>query len=1148
MSKIYFTQVAKSLRSLFALCLMLVVGTLAAQAAPVATLGKLELDTPYEVNMSTKGVGYWTATEDGVLTVSSSSSNIFTPYSDAACTEQISVSRLNDENYHAYYRIDVTAGTTYYFTTGSIISTVTQTLSFSTTKTLNYKGASIEAGSTINCTAQSQISVIFDGKVACSGVRLVYGDNGSKPIDFNTNGTNVFFEVKDVIYQLMSKGSLKEGDKISFELTGVTLKDDESVKAGEDGTVTVDYVCGSKPVALVSKVNFDTLHIFRSFWTKGNAEGIVTLTFDGDVQIAKNKIKLTYGDFSSGNEASDRYYEYPAYEVNGSVLTIDLTDVERTPASMLGTSTIYDKMLLQVSNVCDTNGNPVYSSASGSKGSFTVQYPYEVTNVNASVEFTPASGSSLANVSNVEIFATDYEKFSFTGATFSYETKDTTMTMTIDKELINAVPDTYIEGAYTLTIPVPDAMKTAKNVYLKFDNLKAADGKNYSQLFTAKYNGFTVKSMTYQASADAAPQEMIGAEMDSLVSEQPITIQTNYDSVVGNDSISYVGYSIEDLNPVEGDDNIVVSLTHIENFDKDANAWVGEVTGFGTTKLLLGHTYRIVVTGYQMIGKFYNMYKDVKVGSDTIYIYGTQPDYVYSDINLESIEPTTITAADDFNLTVTFDGMVKIVEGSTCIAGGGFSKNMYFDTIEAVDGTDGYSNVWKLGLSETKAKSQEARYATVNIAAEDMDGRRVKGNFGDRATTVTQQELFLSYNGAEVSVSPASESTVTSLFYFDVTAPNTIGMGSLAVSDAYVINRDNGQRVVVDSTEFIYSDAIQQMIDDSETLDEAAMAEKYGLYWFDKIKTNTIRLHLAKEITEPGVYILNIPDDYFTSGLQFDSENTREFTGWYYIEDNTPVAADFVTNPENGSYVDKLGNIEIQFTKCDEIALGNGMISVSKDGVFLKKIDAEVDWFVYNKANITVDYTEEGVYTFEIPEGYFVDQSGNNLPAITLTYTIGEAPTIAFTADPANGSTVSELSKVNITLTDYTADDWDAPTITINDYEIKVMKDGEQVATATIEGDYDVFNLYNLTISEALTVNGNYTIVIPEGVFVDASSKPLPGLTLTYTVDGTVDGINSAKADAANGAKVIYNLNGVRVSGKLPAGIYIVNGKKVVVK
>ncbi len=1147
MSKIYFTQAKKSLRSLFALCLLLVVGTLTAQADPIATLGKLELDKAYEVGMSTTGVGSYTATEDGVLKVSSSSSNIITAYSDAACTQQIEVTNMKDENFHSYYYFDVTAGTTYYFSAGNVLSNITVTLSFSTTKSVTFTGTSVAAGSTINCTANSQLSFYFDNNVSCSGVSLVYADNAKKPLDFNTNGSHVFFEVKEAIYNLMNEGKIKAGDAISFVLTGVTLKGDETVKAGEDGTVSASFVCGKKPVALVSATNFNTSHTFRSFWTKGNEDGIVTLTFDGDIQVkSAEKIKLTYGDFSSGAEASDRYTENPPYTVSGNVLTIDLTDKERTPALMLGTNTIYDKMLLQVSNLCDTDGYPVYTTATGSTGSFTVQYPYEITNVNAAVEFTPASGSSLANVDNVTLFINDYDKFSYDAARFSYISDTKSLeTIEVAKDKLNPTADTDIPGAYTLTIPVPDDVKAKKNVYLTLTNLKAANGKNYQSLFTAKYNGFTVQSMTYQASTDAAPQEMIGAELDSLVSDQPITIKTNYDANVGTDSLSYVAYSIEDLNPVEGDDAFIVTRTHVGTYDKDAQVWKGEVVGLGTTKLLLGHTYRIVVNGYQQLGKNWNPYKDNVVGSDTLYIYGTQADYVYSDINLESVEPTTITSADDFNLTVTYDGMVKIVEGATCIAGGGGSENMYFDTYTPIEpDDDGYSNQWTLGLSESNAKSQDARYATVNIAAEDVDGRRVKGNFGDRATSVTQQELFLSYNGAELTVTPESESTVSSISYFDVTTPSYIGMGSLALSEATLVDRASRKTVaVVDSVELIYSETVQAIIDDYETLSDEAMKEKYGQYWQDKIKTTDARLYLSAEITEPGTYIFSIPDDYFTSGFQFESENTRAFMGYYYIEEEKVEAA-YETTPANGSFVQSLSKISIVFTSYNEIGIGSGMISISKDGKSIGKVDAVYSDDQLNQADITVDYTEKGVYTFEVPEGYFLDDSGEPVPAFTLTYTIADP--LNFTADPANGSTVEKLDEILITLNDYDEGDFDAPTVDTNQ-TLKVMKDGVEVCTATGDINPMIFNMSSITLSQTLTEKGVYTIEVPAGFYLDDDNNPLPGFTLVYGI-GVETGINAVKADAANGTKTIYNINGIRVNGKLPAGVYIVNGKKAVVK
>ena len=223
--------------------------------------------------------------------------------------------------------------------------------------------------------------------------------------------------------------------------------------------------------------------------------------------------------------------------------------------------------------------------------------------------------------------------------------------------------------------------------------LKAADGKDYSALFSAKYNSFAVLDMTYQASAEAAPVSLKGASLGEFVADAPVVITTNYDNVTGNDSISYVTYDVFDLNAAEGDEAYVVTKTHIENHT-DAG-WKGEVVGAENTKLYLGHTYRVVVTGYQQIGKYFNPYRDIVVGTDTLYFSGSEPDYVYSDITLDSFTPadSTISSADDFKLTLNYSGLVKIKQDKTGIAGGNMREFIPFTAYEAVEpDSEGYSN------------------------------------------------------------------------------------------------------------------------------------------------------------------------------------------------------------------------------------------------------------------------------------------------------------------------------------------------------------------------------------------------------------------------------------------------------------------------
>jgi len=67
-----------------------------------------------------------------------------------------------------------------------------------------------------------------------------------------------------------------------------------------------------------------------------------------------------------------------------------------------------------------------------------------------------------------------------------------------------------------------------------------------------------------------------------------------------------------------------------------------------------------------------------------------------------------------------------------------------------------------------------------------------------------------------------------------------------------------------------------------------------------------------------------------------------------------------------------------------------------------------------------------------------------------------------------------------------------------------------------------------------------------ESRFLSPEGDNFPAITLTYYI-GTDTGINNVTVNTKQ-ADAIYTLSGVRVSGKLPAGVYIKNGKKVIVK
>ena len=632
---------------------------------------------------------------------------------------------------------------------------------------------------------------------------------------------------------------------------------------------------------------------------------------------------------------------------------------------MLGSTTLYDKILFAISHVRDAKGYPVYSSGSGSIGSFTRTMPYELVSVEANTEFTPANGASLKGVDNLEVFTTDYKKLSFSGVKFTYTVNKETKSVVVTN--YTATADESIEGAYAISIPVPAEVKAgATNVVVTFENLVAADGKDHSAKFTATYDGFTVTSATYQADSESAAIEWAGADIDMLKSGALLKFAINQDT----EHVGYMNYTITDLNPNEGEDAIIATTASIL-YNEESGEWESEIYGLNNTKTYLG-TARF---------KF----------------NGSSVPYVYSDVNLESITPEdfNITSAKDFRIVAKFDGLVKVIEGVTCIAGGAASDDAPFTLTPTDPDDEGYSNEWTLTLTDAQLAEQTSQQITVNIAAEDQDGRRVQGNYRKEENSLFQYTFTLSYQGAELSlVSP--EETVDSLKEFIVECEKPLNISGY-VADSEVVVYGNRKSFGFASIEPVYSKEVQEVIDYMNNHSAQETIEKFGNdRYFEAMNTpaTQMKLTLKETITEPGEYTLHIPADYFCAGEQFDSENTKEFNASFTIEEAVaPIKCHLVTDPKNGSTVASLQHIVLTFEGVSEVATGSGTISVKKDGEEIATIDAEIDWDLATNQmviNLAKALTETGIYTFEIPEGYFLNENGDALPAFTLTYGIGK--------------------------------------------------------------------------------------------------------------------------------------------------------------
>ncbi|MDD7621205.1 MAG: hypothetical protein SPJ79_08995, partial [Prevotella sp.] len=217
-------------------------------------------------------------------------------------------------------------------------------------------------------------------------------------------------------------------------------------------------------------------------------------------------------------------------------------------------------------------------------------------------------------------------------------------------------------------------------------------------------------------------------------------------------------------------------------------------------------------------------------------------------------------------------------------------------------------------------------------------------------------------------------------------------------------------------------------------------------------------------------------------------------------------------------------------------------------GEQIGKIDASYDDDWDNDYDFHIYYSAEkpGVYTFEIPEGYFVI-GGNNAPAFTLTYTVGNgggAVTSDWKTDPADGSTVTSLKTIHVWNTTVSA-------MAGGSGKITVKRDGVELEKISDANYGEDLNELIISTSVEYTEDGTYTFEAPEGFFVDDSGNALPAVTFTYYI-GEAAGIDNINADA-DGKVNVYSLDGKTVKMnatndelKSLRGIYIINGKKVI--
>lgn len=331
-----------------------------------------------------------------------------------------------------------------------------------------------------------------------------------------------------------------------------------------------------------------------------------------------------------------------------------------------------------------------------------------------------------------------------------------------------------------------------------------------------------------------------------------------------------------------------------------------------------------------------------------------------------------------------------------------------------------------------------------------------------------------------------------------------------------------------------------------------------------------------KAATLNGEWTLNVPegvvgDEEWINNPEIGHANAA-YTAVYTFINGTSTATYDLTmtvDPATGSTINCADNKKPAFT----LTLPAGTQYANK-AIYLGNTVLRYNFPVDVKAGAndgefvltaSQDLAYNGEYQLTIPVGAFGDadfiagNEGHANAAVVYTYKAtgledlgGEEVDLqAYTVTPDEDEEQTELSEIVLTFAEsYPGKNEEArASVQLSDSEDEIVENTE--LSAATEG-----HKLTVKLTPAVSENGEYTLYIPMGVYYlytteakdDAEPEMMQAATLTFTVKDGV-GVSEVQKTAIE-VESVYSISGVKLSNDvdaLPAGLYIVNGKKTLI-
>ena len=323
--------------------------------------------------------------------------------------------------------------------------------------------------------------------------------------------------------------------------------------------------------------------------------------------------------------------------------------------------------------------------------------------------------------------------------------------------------------------------------------------------------------------------------------------------------------------------------------------------------------------------------------------------------------------------------------------------------------------------------------------------------------------------------------------------------------------------------------------------------------------------------TQSGTYKISIPKNTFTNGENFNAATDVTFSY------TAPEAVAFEVTPAAESELDRIQNFTITFSGDDDVTVNtaytsanillyrgvphkneNGYLTVGYQHASVQLSDIQKT--EGTKGEFTFSFSTPGIekddYALIVPPGIFLvgDKTFNQTD--TLVYHATGNGLDKIEATPAEP--VASLKNITLTFVNETSVEFQSSYASTTLYKVDpdnswdTYKEGIYANETTYGGqatiNADKPNTVNIELMNEYTEAGEYYISLTSYFLYMSDGATANTVNKIYfTVDPTVTGISGVRQTTATDER-IYTISGVAVKEMNRPGLYIRNGKKVVVK